>query len=418
MSTFKHFLVIGMVLLSSWSYGQFSLQGELRPRTEYRHGFQSLVGPDNDAAFFTSQRSRLNFAYQHPDVKFYISLQDVRVWGEVPQLNRSDLNFSLHEAWAEIPMGTAWAMKLGRQELVYDDARILGNVDWAQQGRSHDLALFKWSMGEGTQLHLGLAFNQESEKRTGTVYALPNNYKTMQFAWLNIKPGASSLSLLLLNNGLQHSLDKTLFSQTLGGRVSSPAGPLALAASAYLQTGKDVADRKMNAFYLAAEAGFKLSDSWSSRLGFEWLSGNNLIDNAIIFEDNKNKAFNPLYGTNHKFNGHMDYFFVGNHINDVGLRDAYAALDYKKEKWLAGISLHSFWADGTITRDNQEEKAYLGNELDLMLGYQINPSVALRMGYSQMFASPSMEILKGGSRKETQNWAWMMLIIKPRLFEN
>ena len=35
----------------------------------------------------------------------------------------------------------------------------------------------------------------------------------------------------------------------------------------------------------------------------------------------ENNSFTPFYGTNHKFNGHMDYFYVGNHIGNVGLRE-------------------------------------------------------------------------------------------------
>jgi hypothetical protein len=36
----------------------------------------------------------------------------------------------------------AFSMKLGRQEVIYDNSRIFGNVDWAQQGRSHDHGSF------------------------------------------------------------------------------------------------------------------------------------------------------------------------------------------------------------------------------------------------------------------------------------
>lgn len=39
--------------------------------------------------------------------------------------------------------------------------------------------------------------------------------------------------------------------------------------------------------------------------------------------------------------------------------------------------------------------------------------LVLRMGYSEMFANASMEVVKGGSKNETSNWAWIMLIVKP-----
>ncbi len=152
-------VVLSFCAMNSILHAQFSLSGEFRPRAEYRHGFQSLSAPDDDPAFFISQRSRLNLNFTESALKFGFSLQDIRVWGEVPQLNRSDLNSSIHEAWAELQLGEKFFLKLGRQELIYDDSRIFGNVDWAQQGRSHDVAVFKYIEENGFQLHTGLAYN-------------------------------------------------------------------------------------------------------------------------------------------------------------------------------------------------------------------------------------------------------------------
>ena len=63
--------------------------------------------------------------------------------------------FGVHEAWAEIVLANSadttvkfkpiqnLSLKIGRQELVYDDVRLLGNLDWLQQGRRFDAAIFK-----------------------------------------------------------------------------------------------------------------------------------------------------------------------------------------------------------------------------------------------------------------------------------
>jgi hypothetical protein len=55
------------------------------------------------------------------------------------------------------------------------------------------------------------------------------------------------------------------------------------------------------------EARTPLNEQWTLRGGFELLSGTDLQ------EPDKNSAFTPWFGTNHRFNGHMDYFYVGNH---------------------------------------------------------------------------------------------------------
>ncbi len=404
------FTFVFLMIISSVLKAQFSLTGEIRPRSEYRHGFSSLIGPDEDAAFFVSQRSRLNFGYEHTDVKVFISLQDVRVWGEVPQLNRSDVNSSIHEAWAEIPVNQQLALKLGRQELIYDNSRIFGNVDWAQQGRSHDLALLKLDLPSGIRLHGGLAFNQEGERRIGTIYQL-GNYKTMQYVWFNYKPGNTGISLLAMNLGFQHSVEKTVFNQTLGAYITQDLGDTRLEGAYYRQTGRDAFDRDLSAWYLGAEASTPLSEQWTARAGFEWLSGTNMRTT------HKNNSFNPWFGTNHRFNGHMDYFYVGNHINNVGLRDLYLSASYSQGPWMGMAALHGFWADAGLYEagpPSEQMDAYLGTELDLMMGYAINPSVALRFGYSHMFASRTMERIKGGSRNEPQYWLWTMIVIKPK----
>lgn len=408
----KKLCILGLCLLMSLPQlmAQFSLTGEIRPRSEYRHGFSSLIGPNEDAAFFISQRSRLNFGFNNTDVKVFVSLQDVRVWGDVPQLNRSDANSSIHEAWAEIPLHEQLALKVGRQEVIYDNTRIFGNVDWAQQGRSHDLALLKWNAAENLNIHGGLAFNQESERRVGTFYGM-NNYKTMQYAWVNYQPGQTGISFLFMNLGNQHQPDETVFNQTMGAYVTHNLGDSRLEGAYYLQTGKDAANRDLKAWYLGAEASTPLSEQLTARAGFEWLSGTNM------FGTETNRSFTPYFGTNHRFNGHMDYFYVGNHINNVGLRDFYLSTHYSNGPWMGMAALHGFWADASVydpVNLLEQMDAYLGTELDLMLGYALNPGVALRFGYSHMFASETMERIKGGSKNEPQYWLWTMIVIKPK----
>ncbi len=117
-------LFIGCILMGLQGTAQFTLTREIRPRSEYRHGFQTLMGPDENAAFFISQRSRLNFGFQSSEIQLFISLQDVRVWGEVPQLNRSDMNSSVHQAWAEIPLRSNMALKLLTHNRITKKARL------------------------------------------------------------------------------------------------------------------------------------------------------------------------------------------------------------------------------------------------------------------------------------------------------
>ena len=134
-------LIAGSILAQ-----QINVSAEIRPRYEFRHGYKTLFPDDAKAANFISQRTRLNGFFSNQTFKAYVSLQDVRVWGDVNQLNTSDVNgFSVHEAWGQVRFCDVFSLKVGRQEIAYDDQRMFGSVGWAQQARSHDAAILKFT---------------------------------------------------------------------------------------------------------------------------------------------------------------------------------------------------------------------------------------------------------------------------------
>ncbi|HKH63121.1 MAG TPA: alginate export family protein [Flavitalea sp.] len=155
---------------------QFSLSGQIRPRTEVRNGLGNLVLKGSKSAVFTSQRTRLSFGYKWDRLTFGVSIQDVRVWGQdASSISNADGNkLMLHEGWADLTLTNRadttikfnlldlMSLKIGRQELIYDDARLLGNLDWLQQGRRHDMVLLK-TVHKGYQVDLGFAYNQNSD---------------------------------------------------------------------------------------------------------------------------------------------------------------------------------------------------------------------------------------------------------------
>ena len=134
-----------LTIMSLYSYGQFTLDGELRPRFEYRHGYKNVADSSQNSAAFVEQRTRLNFGYKAEGYIFKLTLQDVHIWGSQPQLvntysktNTDGSLLSIHEAWGEALLNDYWSFKFGRQEIALDDHRIFGNVGWASQARSHD----------------------------------------------------------------------------------------------------------------------------------------------------------------------------------------------------------------------------------------------------------------------------------------
>lgn len=410
---FKHLFNVVLLLVTIQSYAQFTVSGELRPRAEYRNGYKTLTADGSDAALFVSQRTRLSTQYVLEDYTFFISFQDVRVWGDVPQLNTADKNgLSLHEAWGKVKFSPNFAVKLGRQEINYDDQRIFGNVGWTQQGRSHDIAIFKLE-NENYKFDLGVAYNQDAENLFGNTYTTTGNYKAMQYAWFHKDWNKFNASFLILNNGLQNVVeDEIRYSQTFGSHLKYKASDaLNFNANIYIQSGKDIQDNDLSAYLIGLDLGHKASSKVDLGLGFEVQSGN---DNALI--GNKNKAFNPFYGTNHKFNGFMDYFYVGNHANSVGLVDIYAKVGTKiGNKSSLTATVHNFSAQAEIASNVDKQ---LGTEVDIVYSHKFNGDVNIEAGYSQMFASEGLKVVKNNFDDNVNNWAWLMITIKPTLINS
>ena len=401
--------LLGTITISAQ---QFDINADLRARFENRNGYGTLKPDTEKAASFISQRTRLIFDYSFKNIKLRVSPQNVKTWGDVTTTSKTDANSAFHEAYGEIKMDEKFSFKLGRQEINYDDARIFGNVDWTMQARSHDAFLLKFNPNSKNQIHFGLALNANKETNFYENYAVLQ-YKSLQYLWYHTDFEKLNFSILALNNGMPYLVgteEKIDYSQTLGSRLVFKNGSLSIDGAAYLQTGK-IADKSVSANYFSANINYKASTTFNTSIGFERLSGKDQNDTSTDM-----KSFNPLYGTNHKFNGYMDYFYVGNHANSVGLTDVYATLNYEKNKFSAKLTPHYFASAATIYKAGEKQNSYLGTELDFTLVYKMYDYVTIDAGFSQMFATTSMEVLKGGNKNAGNNWAFISIKINPNLF--
>lgn len=396
-----------------------NVDADLRTRFEYRHGFNNLFLENAAPAAFVNQRTRLNISYKAEKLQLVISAQDVSTWGDTRQILAIDGNdsFSLFQAWGQLQISKNWFAKVGRQVISYDNQRIFGGLDWAMQGRFHDAAIIKYKKGD-LLLDIGGAFSQEKPANEGTVFNIKGffTYKSMQYAYLKKSWEKSSASFLFLNTGFQNftgdanDIPNGVFNrQTAGSYFRFPIKNINFEGSAYYQFGKAAAVTSLAAYQLALEGIYKVGKIGYG-LGIELLSGTNQDGSST------NKSFFPLYGTNHKFNGFMDYFYVGNHSNSVGINDLYTkvvlATGEKSNVLLKG---HYFAANANLTGNADK---YLGTELDLVYTQKLMKSVKLNVGYSHMFASTSMSLVKGGRpNTTTNNWAWIQLVINPNLFK-
>ncbi|MCB0737793.1 MAG: alginate export family protein [Bacteroidetes bacterium] len=407
---------------------QFTLSGEFRPRTEYTHGYKALPNLDQEPGFFTSQRSRVNLKQVTSNYTFYLCLQDVRTWGSQPQLVTNDGALTtFHEAWGMAHLNKNWKLKLGRQEINLDDQRIFGAVGWAQQARSHDAALFNYQNDSATfKAQIGLAYNQPMPQFNTNIYNVAKSYKTFQYVWLHKNWNNFNASLLALNIGqdaIKAKSHNTVFNQTLGGRLVYKKGKSQVAAALYHQMGLtgDTLNTKLSAQLASIDYGLQVNKKLGIGAGYEYISGQSQTSTDANYYSTQ-RAFNPYFGTNHKFNGFMDYFYVGNHIGSVGLQDVNVKAKMKNNGWTFGLAAHYFMAanevlnlekfnaDGSIeSLDN-----YLGTEIDFSVGTTISKTVKVNFLYAQMLGSETLETVKlGGDKDAFSNYAYIEFIFKP-----
>lgn len=85
-------VLLSLCLSSHLKAQEFTLDADIRPRFEYRHGFGSLFPDEGNPAAFVTQRSRLNLRFKDEKLSLYLSFQDVSTWGDTQQLSSSDNN--------------------------------------------------------------------------------------------------------------------------------------------------------------------------------------------------------------------------------------------------------------------------------------------------------------------------------------
>jgi Alginate export len=433
------FIVCLGVAICFKANAQFSLSGELRLRNEFRDGYGSPLPEGTNPAFFISQRTRLNFGYEMYRLKFGISIQDVRVWGQdVSTINRTTTQnnngLMLNEAWAEILLtdttvkNKSLSLKIGRQELIYDDQRLIGNSDWVLQGRRFDAGVIKFETSFWS-VHLAAAYNQNQENNSGTIYnpIPPGNYpastnggemyKSLEFLHANRRLQAGNLSFLFLTDQFsRYNLDtvnnipskiylsSTWSRATTGFYFNNKFEKIAVTASAYYQFGKSSGGQHLSTALFSGFIEYLVDNKYTIGAGVDYTSGGTHGSTSNVFD--------PLYGTPHKFWGLMDYFYVANPFGNGGLVDYYlkTKTNLTNCSWVTA-DFHQF---GSAQQINGSKN--FGQELDLVYSYNLTKEINVEGGYchfwsTALLSSPSVKNVNNSN--SNSNWAYIQIDIRP-----
>lgn len=409
--------LIPFFLCAQEEQGEFSMSAQLRARGEYRNGALYPRAKGDQSVSFINNRTRLSMGYKRSNLEFKLSGQHVGVWGQGAQIKK-DGDFVLNEAWAKLNSDNGFFAQFGRQALSYDDERILGTLDWNVAGRYHDLLKLGYTKGVNT-VHLSLAFNSNDEKVAGGNYYAPGAqpYKSMQTLWYHYGTNQSPFGISLLAMNLGWEMGKpgdpsNAFMQTFGSYTTYKADIWDVNGSVYYQRGKSKTNRSVSAYMAAIFAKASIAPKWTLGIGSDYLSGGNQ-------DDSKHKAFDPLYGTHHKFYGTMDYFYASPFVNGAnpGLWDNQIGIYHKTtSKVDMSFNYHYFMTAKSPKIGNDKYSKGLGSEFDLQVNWSIMPDVKLMAGYSVMLGTKTMDAVKGGDHKRWQDWGWVSINITPNLF--
>ncbi len=396
----KNLTRLSVPLVALWlshapvSAQELSFGGQLRPRFEYRNPY-SLPGGEHE--FWVSMRARAQVsAVLERNISLFLQVQDVRVWGEESNTlnDYSADNIDLHQGYVEVRSSgsTILSARAGRQEVIFGNQRLVGSVNWSQQGRSFD----------------GLRLSAEAENLRvdllGTVLAndLTATHTRDEYfvaAFGQVRGGSSTnLDLLALYNRVPAAVNTDQL--TMGARWwGSAGGTLEYSLEGYYQTGERLAD-EVRASMFGARIGAKLAESRATvTLLFDYLSGDD--DPA----DDRAGAFDPLYATNHQFYGLADYFTnntthtAGRGLLDIGAKGSWTVTQDATLGW-EFHTFHAAQSEGLST-------GHFGEEIDCTAGYRYSRNLSLSAGIAYVVAADGWAEI--GRLTENAVWSFLMV---------
>lgn len=348
------------------------------PSGEYLARFRHTEGNDyapGKVLNFVRHRARLGLKFSYgEDLVTFVQVQDVRTWGEETDTlaDFSAGGLDVHQAYLEVGLAEKLKLRVGRQEIGYLNHRLIGNVGFVEQARSFDGARLM-AMALDDKLAIDLFYARVRDQ-------LPAESLTADdlFGWAARYDLGMFQPALIGVLDLNSATDRVRYTQGLVLQFEAPFG-LKLSIEGYVQAGgATIADVDVSyfAWMQATRLRFTLVDSDLApfiEIFAETLSGD---DNP---NDGDEKTFDTLFATNHRYYGEADLFLnIPNQTGKRGLLDVGATLGVKLAKVAsAQVAFHHFAA-----MDNQGGASAFGQEVDVTLGWKVNPYLNLDLNYS------------------------------------
>lgn len=381
----------GMPVGPCGDYGTLDIGGQVRMRFHDEEGMGRQAGrsgfQDTENTFLLS-RLRLYGDYRAGEnLRLYVEGIVADETGNDAYLPRPiDVNYGdLLNAFVDVKTGEALTMRVGRQELLYGNQRLVSPLDWANTRRTFEgvRGLYKegdWAI-DGFYTNVVPVVDDQFDEADydQSFYGLYNVYsgwedRTLDLYYLgydderNLQPFFSDFSLHTFGTRLNGVYEKNYLYEVEGGYQVGRQSGLGL---------------DQDAGFATVGLGRKFEHKWEPTLWFyyDYASGN-------VGGGDFNR-FNHLFPLGHKYLGFIDAFAREN------IESPNCLLTFKPhQKWNILVWYYYLMANqaedivppvGTPSNQNLVSDD-LGNELDFIANYQITARSNILFGYSRLWA--------------------------------
>jgi hypothetical protein len=252
----------------------------------------------------------------------------------------------------------AFGATLGRQRIIFDNARFIGNVGWRQNEQTFDAARIDLTAVD----NLTATYAYISQRNNILYHDVEVKDHLLNVGYKTPFGKVSGYGYLLENADSEATFDT--FGLRFKGKTALDALDILYTAEYATQTQNSGADgaKDNDAAYTLLEGGIKVSGI-TLAAGMETLGGDGTY------------GFSTPYATGHAFNGWSDQF-LGTPAN--GLSDTYAKVVTK----VAGVKLLAMYHDFSTDKDGDD----LGSEINLLAAKKFDKNFSAGIKYAQYSA--------------------------------
>ncbi|MGH7149905.1 MAG: alginate export family protein [Planctomycetota bacterium] len=360
--------------------GKITLGGSYRARIHYvrNRDFDNHGGNDDD---YTTHRLRLNAGVELDEhTKLFAQIRSAFLWGTQSGSFAAEVpngEVTLHQGYGDFTdlMGSGWDLRLGRQEFVYGDERILSNIDWEEFGRVWDGAKLSTKYDD---LGVDFLWAKSAESFPAFPAATTGSDIDLYGVWITYA-GDEDFTLDVHVLPIEDRSVESLFVH-VGARVRGKFEMLEIGGE--VDAVRDRGDGDLphvtfnESYMMAVDAGLNFEDvEGKPRVGVGWSRGT--------------ASYSPVVPDLHRYAGLMDILTPFSNLIDWEANVSISPM----EDWTLSGAYHVFQFENTPATAGGQS---IGQELDIVLAGACTDHLRVEVGYGHFFPRAGFEAFETG----------------------